>query len=128
MLIKACSRTKITLIHYVIKHVQHVAHSASRLSHYVIKHVHVRSLSNDSQDTGDALQRSEVLATSFIPSRSRAWLCRTSPWPSRYVVVLNRSGHLRGRHFHRLATLAKALAIASCRMNSHANQPGRRDH
>ena len=59
----------------------------------------LRSL--DSQDAGDALQsvcQSEVLAASFIPSSSRVWLCRTSPWPSWYIAVSNCGSPLRGRH------------------------------
>ena len=60
------------------------------------------------------VHQSEVLAASFIPSSSCVRLFRTSPWPFWYVVVLNRGGLYAGAIFHRLATLAEALAIASC--------------
>ena len=90
-------------------------------------HRRLALLSHDSQDAGDALQsvcRLEVLAANFIPSGSRVWLCRTSPWPSLYVAVLNHSGSLHRCHFP-LPGYSHQCTGHIQLPNSHANQPER---
>ena len=105
------------------------ARARSTLSHYVQTCSSLALLTHDFQDTGDVLRsvcQSEVLAASFIPSSSCVWLYRTSLWPFRYIAVSNRVGPLHGRHFPPPGCSCQCTDHSQL-LNSHANQPERRN-